>query len=163
MSKKDLSERDICTQYINPALVKAGWNIKKQVREEVTFTDGRIIVQGSMHIRGKKKRADYILYYKPNVPIAIIEAKDNKHNVGDGMQQALEYSEILHIPFVFTSNGDSFVFHDKTNTTGQVEREITLDEFPSPEELWSKHLDNTEINSPEAKEIVSQEYYADDS
>jgi type I restriction enzyme, R subunit len=163
MSKKDLSERDICTQYINPAIVKAGWNMKRQVREEVSFTDGRIIVQGRMHTRGKKKRADYILYYKPNVPIAIIEAKDNKHKVGDGMQQALEYSEILQIPFVFTSNGDSFIFHDKTNTTGQIEREITMDEFPSPEELWAKYLDNTQIESPAAKEIVSQEYYADDS
>lgn len=163
MSKKDLSERDICSQYINPAIVKAGWNMKKQVREEVSFTDGRIIVQGRMHTRGKRKRADYILYYKPNVPIAIIEAKDNKHKAGDGMQQALEYSEILQIPFVFTSNGDSFIFHDKTNATGQVEREITLDEFPSPEELWAKHLDNAEIKTPQAKEIVSQEYYADDS
>jgi type I restriction enzyme R subunit len=124
MNKKDLTERDICTKYINPAIVKAGWNMKKQVREEVTFTDGRIIVQGKMHAPGTRKRADYILYYKPNVPIAIIEAKDN--NKGDGvvMQQALEYSDILQIPFVFTSNGDSFVFHNKTATSGDFEKAI---------------------------------------
>jgi type I restriction enzyme, R subunit len=163
MNKKDLSERDICTKFINPSIEKAGWNMKKQVREEVSFTDGRIIVQGKMHTRGKSKRADYILYYKPNLPIAIIEAKDNKKPVGSGMQQALEYSEILQIQFVFTSNGDSFVFHDKTNKTGQVEREISLDDFPSPEELWQKHLENTGIETPEAKEIVKQDYFVDES
>ena len=127
MNKKDLTERDICTKFINPAIEKAGWNMRTQVREEVSFTDGRIIVQGNLHTRGKQKRADYILYIKPNVPIAIIEAKSNKQPVGDGMQQALEYSEILHIPFVFTSNGDSFVFHDKTKNIGQIEKEIGLD------------------------------------
>lgn len=162
MNKKDLSERDICTKYINPAIQKAGWNMMKQVREEVSFTDGRIIVQGSVHTRGKTKRADYILYYKPNIPIAIIEAKDNKKAVGSGMQQALEYSEILQIPFVFTSNGDSFVFHDKTIESSQLEREISLDAFPSPEELWIKYLDFTGIELPEAKEIVSQDYFVDD-
>ena len=140
MNKKLLSERDICTKFINPAIEKAGWNMRTQVREEVSFTDGRIIVQGNLHTRGKKKRADYILYYKSDIPIAIIEAKDNNHNVGDGMQQALEYSEILHIPFVFTSNGDSFLFHDKTKNTGDIEKEISLDEFPSPEQLWNKSL-----------------------
>ena len=84
MNKKDLSERDICTKVINPAIVLAGWNMKTQVREEVFFTDGRIIVQGKLYTRGKSKRADYILYYKSNVPIAIIEAKDNKKPVGTG-------------------------------------------------------------------------------
>lgn len=163
MNKKDLTERDICTKFINPAIQKAGWNMRTQVREEVSFTDGRIIVQGNLHTRGKRKRADYILYIKPNVPIAIIEAKDNKHNVGDGMQQALEYSEILHIPFVFTSNGDSFMFHDKTKNTGDIEKEISLDEFPSPEELWRKYLQEREIEDPEAMNIVEQDYHADDS
>lgn len=163
MDKKSLSERDICTKFINPAIAKAGWNMKRQVREEVSFTDGRIIVQGKMHTRGRRKRADYILYYKPNMPIAVIEAKDNKKAVGSGMQQALEYAEILQIQFVFTSNGDSFVFHDKTNTTGQLEREISLDEFPSPEDLWQKHLDDKGIHTPEAKEIVKQDYYVDES
>jgi type I restriction enzyme R subunit len=163
MNKKDLTERDICTKFINPAIEKAGWNMRTQVREEVSFTDGRIIVQGNLHTRGKRKRADYILYYKSDIPIAIIEAKDNKHNVGDGMQQALEYSEILHIPFVFTSNGDSFMFHDKTKSIGQVEKEISLDEFPSPEHLWNRYLQEREIETPEAREIVEQEYYKDDS
>lgn len=161
MNKKQLSERDICTKFITPAIEKAGWNIKKQIREEVSFTDGRIIVQGKVHTRGKQKRADYILYYKPNVPIAIVEAKDNKHKVGDGMQQALEYAEILHIPFVFTSNGDSFVFHDKTLNSGEIEKEITLEDFPSPNELWNKYLSFKEIDRPDAPEIVEQDYYVD--
>ncbi|MCF8458191.1 MAG: DEAD/DEAH box helicase family protein [Bacteroidales bacterium] len=163
IDKRSLSERDICTKFINPVLVKAGWNMKKQVREEVSFTDGRIIVQGKLHTRGTRKRADYILYFKPNMPIAIIEAKDNKHSVGDGMQQALEYSEILHIPFVFTSNGDSFVFHDKTNPSGQLEQEIALEDFPSPDSLWKKYLINKGIEAPKEIEIVEQDYMADDS
>jgi type I restriction enzyme R subunit len=163
MNKKDLSERDICSKFINPAIVLAGWNMKTQVREEVSFTDGRIIVQGKLYTRGKSKRADYILYYKSNVPIAIIEAKDNKKAVGSGMQQALEYSEILQIPFVFTSNGDSFVFHDKTSEAGELEKEISLDAFPSPEELWEKYLKYVDIETPEAKEIVEQDYFIDDS
>ena len=163
MNKKDLSERDICSKYINPAIQKAGWSMQKQIREEVSFTDGRIIVQGNLHTRGKKKRADYILHLKPNVPIAIIEAKDNNHNIGDGMQQALEYAEILQVNFVFTSNGDGFVFHDKTSSSGQVEKTLTLDEFPGPEELSEKDLKHKAINTEKAKEIVSQDYYVDDS
>jgi len=129
--KKNLSERDICTKYITPAIEKAGWDSKRQVREEISFTDGRIIVRCQQHTRGKRKRADYILYYKPNIPIAIVEAKDNKHSVGAGMQQALEYSEILDIPFIISSNGDGFIFHDKTKARGYLETELSLDEFPS--------------------------------
>lgn len=163
MNKKDLSERDICTKFITPAIERAGWNIKKQVREEFFFTDGRIIVQGRLHTRGKRKRADYILYYKPDIPIAIIEAKDNKHAVGAGMQQALEYSDILHIPFVFSSNGDAFIFHDKTNTSGQLETELSLDEFPSPDDLWRKYLIFKGLETPLARKIVGQEYFVDDS
>src|SRR5690606_26843965 len=163
MNKKDLSERDICTKFINSSIKKAGWNMRTQVREEVSFTDGRIIIQGNLYTRGKSKRADYILYYKSNQPIAIIEAKDNKKPVGSGMQQALEYSEILQIPFVFTSNGDSFVFHDKTANEGVLEQELSLDEFPSPEKLWNKYLIYTEIETPEAKEIIETEYFVDDS
>ena len=162
-NKMNLSERDICTKFINPAIEKAGWNMRTQVREEVSFTDGRIIVQGKLYTRGKSKRADYILYYKSNIPIAIIEAKDNKKAVGHGMQQALEYSEILQIPFVFTSNGDSFVFHDKTRTDGILEEELTLDNFPSPETLWKKYLKHTNIETPEAKAIVEKDYNVDDS
>ncbi|RKN23225.1 DEAD/DEAH box helicase, partial [Aquimarina sp. AD1] len=163
MNKKNLTERDICTKFINPALQKSGWNMRTQVREEVSFTDGRIIVQGKLYARGKRKRADYILYFQPNVPIAIIEAKDNKKSVGAGMQQGLEYAEMLQIPFVFTSNGDSFVFHDRTKTEGEIEKEIDLDEFPSPDELWNKYLNKEELTSDTAKKIVEQDYFSDES
>jgi len=163
MDKKTLSERDICTKYINPAIQNAGWDLTKQVREEVSFTDGRIIVQGKMHTRGKRKRADIILYHKNNEPIAIIEAKKNTIPAGSGMQQVLEYSEILQVPFVFTCNGDSFFFHDKTSTSNQREIEISMDEFPSPDLLWDKYLNFIGIQTPEAIEIVEQEYFLDGS
>ena len=113
MDKKKLSERDICTKFITPALEKAGWDMQLQILEEVSFTDGKIYVRGKITARGTRKRADYILYYKPNIPIAVIEAKDNNHTVGDGMQQALGYADMLQVPFVFSSNGDGFLFHNK--------------------------------------------------
>ena len=118
MNKSALSERDICTKFITPALRKAGWDEMLQIREEVSFTKGRIIVRGKLVSRGKAKRADYILYFKPNIPLALIEAKDNTHSVGDGIQQALDYAMTLDIPFVFSSNGDGFVFHDRTGASG---------------------------------------------
>lgn len=93
MDKKQLSERDICTKFITPALVQAGWDVASQIREEVGFTKGRIIVRGKMVTRGKAKRADYVLYIKPNIPLALIEAKDNTHSVGDGLQAMLWYNE----------------------------------------------------------------------
>jgi type I restriction enzyme R subunit len=96
MNKKDLSDRDICYKFIGPAVKRAGWGGMMQVREEVAFTKGRIIVRGKLVTRGKAKRADYILYYKPNIPIAIIEAKDNNHSVGDGMQQAVVRQIVVH-------------------------------------------------------------------
>src|SRR5947209_18019886 len=111
MNKKQLSERDICTKFITPSLRQAGWDEMSQIREEVSFTKGRIIVRGKLVTRGKAKRADFILYYKPNIPLAIVEAKDNTCAVGEGMQQALGYAETLDIPFVFSSNGDAFLFH----------------------------------------------------
>src|SRR5271167_536966 len=126
MDKKALSERDICTKFITPAVKQAGWDEMSQIREEVGFTDGRIIVRGKLVTRGKGKRADYILYYKPNIPIAIIEAKDNNHSVGDGIQQALDYAQALNIPFVFSSNGDGFVFHDRTGNSPEKEALLTL-------------------------------------
>jgi type I restriction enzyme R subunit len=89
MNKKNLSERDICTKFITPALEKAGWDTQLQVLEEVSFTDGKIYVRGKITARGTRKRADYILYYKPNIPVAIIEAKDNNHSVRAGIQQGL--------------------------------------------------------------------------
>jgi len=104
MSKKNLSEQDIRTKYITPAIIASDWNLHTQIREEVTFTAGRIIVRGKLYSRGKAKRADYVLYHKPNQPIAIVEAKDNKHSLGDGMQQALDYAETLDVPFAFSSN-----------------------------------------------------------
>jgi len=157
-----LSEEDIKARYITPAVNQAGWDLK-QIRFEYAFTAGRIILRGRMTTRGKQKRADYVLFYKKNLPLAIIEAKDNRKPVGSGMQQALEYSEILQIPFVFTSNGDSFVFHDKTKTSGQIEQELSLDAFPSPESLWEKYLIYKNLATPEAKEIVEKEYFVDDS
>lgn len=155
MNKKDMSERDICTKYITPALAKAGWDIKRQIREEVTFTDGRVIVRGNVTTRGKKKRADYILYYKSNLPIAVIEAKDNKHSLGDGMQQAINYADILDLQFAYSSNGDGFIEHDMKNG---IEKEISLDEFPSPEELWNRYKNINQITK-EQEEIITEPYY----
>lgn len=162
MNKKALTEQDIRTKYITPALVDAGWDIVDQIREEVTFTDGRIYVRGKLHTRGEKKRADYILYYKPNIPIAIIEAKDNKHSVGAGMQQALGYAETLDIPFVFSSNGDGFIFHDKTATDSNLESELSLDSFLSPDVLWTKYKTYRGITT-EAEPVVAQDYFMDGS
>jgi type I site-specific restriction endonuclease len=127
-----LSERDICTKFITPALRQAGWDEMSQIREEVGFTKGRIIVRGKLVTRGKAKRADYVLHFKPNIPLALIEAKDNTHSVADGMQQALEYAATLDIPFVFSSNGDGFVFHDRYGTSAEKEANLALDAFPSP-------------------------------
>lgn len=113
MNKKELSERDICTKYITPAIEQAGWDIATQIREEFPLTNGRIIVRGKLHTRAANKRADYILFYKPGIPIAVVEAKDNTHTIADGMQQALGYAEMIQVPFVFSSNGDGFLFHNK--------------------------------------------------
>src|SRR5438067_12864727 len=124
MNKKFLSERDICTKFITPAIRKAGWDEMLQLREEVSFTKGRIIVRGKLVSRGQAKRADYILYFKPNIPLALIEAKDNSHSVGDGMQQGLEYATTLDIPFVAASNGDGFVFHDRTGASPTKESNL---------------------------------------
>lgn len=163
MNKKSLSERDICTKYIQPALERAGWDRLKQIREEVTFTDGRIYVKGDRTARGSRKRADYILYYKPGIPIAIIEAKDNKHSVRSGIQQALNYAEILDIPSVFSSNGDGFFEHDRTCSNDSIEREISLDQFPSPEELWKRYKKYKGIETEEAEKICSEDYFYDGS
>ena len=163
MNKKDLSERDICTKFITPAIEKAGWDRLTQLLEEVTFTDGKIYVRGKLTARGVRKRADYILYYKPNIPIAIIEAKDNKHSVRAGIQQALEYANILDIPFVFSSNGDGFVFHDKTVKNENIETDLDLDSFPSPETLWNKFNQFRGIVTKEAEKVVGQDYYFDGS
>ena len=162
MNKKDLTERDICSKYIGPAVKRAGWDGMLQIREEVAFTKGRIIVRGKLVSRGKAKRADYILYYKPNIPIAIIEAKDNNHSVGDGMQQALDYAATLNIPFVFSSNGNGFVFHDRTGIGAQKEVNLTLDQFPTPADLWQTYRVWKGL-TPEQEQIVLQDYFDDAS
>lgn len=163
MNKKDLSESDIKAKFITPAILKSGWDEQTQLGREIFFTDGRIYVKGKLTARGKRKFADYILFYKPNVPIAIIEAKDNKHSVKSGIQQALGYANTLDIPCVFSSNGDGFYFHDKTATDGEIEKELTLDEFPSPEILWQKYKKYKGIETEEVEEIAKQDYFQDSS
>ncbi|MFZ4607802.1 MAG: EcoAI/FtnUII family type I restriction enzme subunit R [Caulobacter sp.] len=160
MSGSKLSERDICTKFITPALVAAGWDIATQIREEVSFTKGRIIVRGKLVTRGKGKRADYVLYYKSNIPIALIEAKDGSHSVGDGIQQALEYAETLDIPYVFSSNGDGFVFHDRTGAGAEKEATLALGAFPSPTDLWTRYAAWKGF-TPEGEKVVLQDYYDD--
>jgi type I restriction enzyme R subunit len=162
MDKKSLSERDICSKYISPAIQQAGWDMHKQVREEVGFTKGRIIVRGKLHSRGESRRADYILYHQPNLPIAVIEAKDNKHALGSGMQQALGYAEALDVPFVFSSNGDGFLFHDRSDTGERTETELMLDQFPGPEELWQRYCNWKGLRG-EAQQKVEAPYYDDGS
>ena len=159
MNKRHLSERDICTKFITPSLRQAGWNEMLQIREEVGFTKGQVTVRGKIVARGRAKRADYVLSYKPNIPIAVIEAKDNTHSVGDGMQQALDYAETLNAPFAFASNGDAFVFHDRTGTSTPRESNLKLHQFPSPSELWRRYCAWKGL-TPEAEEIVLQDYYS---
>lgn len=162
MDKRSLSERDICTKYITPSLRSSGWDEINQIREEVSFTKGRIIVRGKLVSRGKGKRADYILSVKPNIPIAIIEAKENSLAIGAGIQQGLEYAETLKIPFVFSSNGDGFVFHDRTGMSATTEVTLTLDEFPSPSELWKRYCawkGLSEVGSA----LALQDYFDDGS
>ena len=161
MDKKTLSESDICAKYITPAIIAAGWDEALQIRREVFFTKGRIIVRGKLHTRGEQKRADYILYFKANIPIAVIEAKDNKHSVGSGMQQALNYAETLDIPFVFSSNGDGFLCHDRTGLAAQTEQELSLANFPSPTELWQRYCHYKGIETETAKHTVEMPYYDD--
>ncbi|MEY2840630.1 MAG: hypothetical protein RJB60_2929, partial [Pseudomonadota bacterium] len=162
MDKSGLSEADIRTKFITPALTAAGWDLLRQVREEVSFTAGRIIVRGRLHSRGTSKRADYVLYHQLNVPLAVIEAKDNKHSVGSGMQQALGYAEALDVPFVFASNGDGFLFHDRSGTGAQLETELNLDQFPSPQELWERYCQWKGLD-PAASAKVEAPYYDDGS
>lgn len=165
MNKKDLTEADIRTKFITPAIAGEDgckWNLMNQVLEERFFTKGRVIVRGKMVRRGEAKKADYILFYKPNIPIAVIEAKDNNHSVGAGMQQALEYAEILDVPFAYSSNGDGFLEHDRTGDADPVEREFLLDQFPSPEELWARYR-KAKGYTPEQEAVATQDYYDDGS
>lgn len=156
MSKRHLSEEDIKARYITPAITNAGWDIKKQIRLEYAFTAGRIILRGNITARGKKKRADYVLFYKSNFPLAIVEAKDNNHPVGAGLQQAIDYAKALDVSYVYASNGDGFV--EQNLITGTV-REIGLDAFPSPEELYQRYLVDKGITQTEEKVILEPYYY----
>lgn len=160
--KKSLTEAEIRTRYITPAITGAGWQLP-QVREEFFyFTKGRIVVQGKRATRKEAKKVDYLLYYELNLPLAVVEAKDNNHDVGDGMQQAVEYAEQLDVPFVFTSNGDSFVLHDRTGLFDKVEQTISLEEFPSPERLNDLYKQWRGIDQP-AEHLVKSKYYDDGS
>ncbi len=129
------------------------------MREELSLTKGRVIVKGKLHTRGKQKRADYVLYHKTNIPLAVVEAKDNNHTARSGIQQAIEYAELLDVPFAYSSNGDGFIEHDRSVTSGEIERELALHEFPTPEELWRRYCDYKGIENPEEKRIVTQDYY----
>lgn len=162
MNKKQMSEQDIRSKFITPAITASGWDLQTQIREEVTFTQGRIIVRGRLVSRGKAKRADYILYYKPNIPIAVIEAKDNKQPVGAGMQQAIEYGDMLDVPFVYSSNGDAFLEHDRTRSKGKIEKELPLDAFPSPDELWQRYCRYKGIEGSSSP-VVEQDFFDDGS
>jgi len=165
MNKKELTEADIRTKFITPALVGLSgskWNVMTQLREEIYFTKGRVIVRGRTVKRGEAKKADYILFYKPGIPIAVVEAKDNAHAVGAGMQQALEYAEILDLPFAYSSNGDAFLEHDRTGAAGAVEREIALDQFPSPDDLWARYSKAKGYNAAQ-QAVTTQDYYDDGS
>lgn len=156
MGKRDLSEEDIKAQYITPAIEKAGWDIKKQVRFEYAFTAGRIILRGNVTSRGKKKRVDYLLFYKPNIPLAIIEAKDNNHMPGAGLQQAIGYADTLDIKYVYSSNGDEFV--EQNLITGEV-RNVPLDAFPSPDELYTRYKRDIGISDVGEKAMLSPYYW----
>jgi type I restriction enzyme, R subunit len=155
MAKKNLSEEDIKARYITPAITNAGWDIKKQIRMEY-FTAGRIILRGNITTRGKRKRADYVLFYKNNFPLAVIEAKDNNHPVGAGLQQAIDYAKALDIHYVYASNGDGFV--EQNLITGEV-TELSLEEFPSPEDLYSRYLKDKNVTDEEEKALLEPYYY----
>lgn len=167
-TKSSLSERDIITKYILPAIEASGWDKRNQIREEVSFTAGRIFVKGKLTKRGEKKRADIIIYYKSNIPVAVVEAKDNKHAVGAGMQQALEYASTLDIPVAISSNGDGFVIQYRRNCGGSdasgkaiISENADLDHFPTPSELWECYKRYNNLESNEAEKISLSSYFFD--
>jgi type I restriction enzyme R subunit len=167
INKAKFTETDIISKFIMPAIKKAGWDDMTQIRQEVKLRDGKVIVRGQLGVRKTVKSADIVLYHKPSMPLAVIEAKANKHEVGKGMQQGLDYARLLEVPFIFASNGDGFIFHYKThavtNSQGTaeahyLETEIRLEEFPTPQELWTKYCiwkGYTQALSP----IINQEYH----
>ena len=150
-----MTEEDVKLNYITPAIEEAGWQ-KKQIRMEYSITAGKIVVRGNMSKRLPKKKADYVLFYKENLPLAVVEAKDNNHLFGDGMQQALEYAEKLDLRFVFTSNGDGFLFHDRKLGT---EVRLELNQFPSPQDLFDKQYKEDIEKSKDFETIINTPYY----
>jgi type I restriction enzyme, R subunit len=161
--KKKCSEIDICDLFITPAIKQAGWNQMQQIRREVTLAPGPVIVRGNLSSRNKKKRkfADYVLSLMPGLPLAIVEAKDNKHSISNGLQQALGYAEILDVPSAFSSNGDGFASHNRAATIGEpTEFEFGMDEFPDPETLWQRYRQHHRIDADESK-LVEQPYHID--
>lgn len=165
MDKKSLSETEIRSRYISPAISKAGWDIDSVREEFYYFTLGRIIVRGKKSFRKDRKFVDYLLFRQDGTytPLAVVEAKDNNHDPGDGMQQAIDYAEQLDVPFVFTSNGDSFVLHDRTGLTGVVERTLSLDDFPSPDELDQLFRKWRGIDDGAASTVINSSYHDDGS
>ena len=155
LSKKSLTESDIRLQYIDPALAKL-WDKQTQIRTEYAFTDGRVLINGKTVTRGERCRADYVLFYKPNIPLAIVEAKDNTHSVGEGLQQAIKYAEMLDVPFAYSTNGDSFLEHDLVTGT---EQEIPLSDFPGPDELWARFCAAKCFDEKQADAFATPFYY----
>lgn len=164
MDKKQLSEADIRSKFIDPAILQAGWSETHQIYREYAITNGRIVVRGQKAQRNMQTalRADYLLCYQFGQPLAVIEAKDNRHTVGAGIQQATEYAERMGVPFAFASNGDGFVFRDATLADGQLIREISLDEFPSPQDLWERYCAWKQW-TPEQKKANAFAYHQGDS
>ena len=161
VNKKALSETDIISKYIMPAIKQAGWDDMTQIRQEVKLRDGKVVVRGMVAARKKVKSADIVLYHKPSMPLAVIEAKANKHEIGKGMQQGLDYAQLLDVPFIFASNGDGFIFHDKTNPQ-KLETEISLEDFPTPSQLWEKYCVYKGYKESQLP-IITQDYYDDGS
>ena len=159
MSYYKLSEEDTKRIEITPTIVEKGWDNKTKIRQEFSFTKGRIMVRGKEVKRGEPKRADYVLFYKPNLPLAIVEAKSGYKTISAGIQQGIDYAQTLNIPFVYSSNGKGFYEHDLL--TG-AEREIGLDEFPSPTELWKRYKKAQNITEEQEDKIFAP-YYDDDS
>lgn len=169
MDKHDLSERDICTKFITPAIQAAGW-LPAEFREEVRLTDGRVMVRGKLAARvrnpeakGGPKRADYVLYAQSNIPLAVVEAKQARFPVGHGMQQALAYAEMLDAPLAISSNGTTLLVHDRTGLTSPAEREVPLDAFPTRAELWTLFEQWKGLTSPAAVALVEQPFHTDGS
>ena len=163
LNLSNLTEADIITKCVMPAILNAGWDNTTQIRQEVKLRDGKVIVRGKVAARRTVKSADIVLYHKPGIPLAVIEAKANKHEIGKGMQQGIEYARLLDVPFVFAANGDGFIFRDATAAEGEcLEKQITLDDFPSPAELWQKFClwkGYTQAQLP----VITQDYYDDGS